>query len=662
MPLRRSPKMGRLTKMLTNVALTALVAAGPASADVLLDQTSLIGVPTVAAPSEHSFTAATAQALTVTLTDFQTPAAFSSLQVAVTLGDVLVGSANVDSTTHAATLSLPAAAGFYTLHVIGTPDATQGFGSFGACVAPAASATSCVADYSFSGNIQTPATASSTGTSTLSTNFTSTAAGTYTVTVTDDVFPAALSSIGGGISQGSTPISAVTAGTTQVTLAAGTSYQLLIAAIADPSVQAGLYGVRITDPGGATVFDRTLPVGAMAASTMVQNRTAQNLSLSLTDYGYPTALTSVGVAVTQGSQALASLTAPGSVANFAVAAGGVELWHYAVAGAQPGVYSIDLASVPAGAASLFSTTQVVNPAASSAATGYAFVASVPSAGTYNLVVNDFEFPSAFQSISATVAQNGVVLPQTAGGDFTAAQGPVIVLVNAAPPQTGSGIFGVTIQTSGAAPQILLDETQAVGGVFSTQTINLGTSGNYDVNLADLGFPANFQNLAVVVSQGSQVLGKIYGGGTASFPAVPGKYVLTFVASPAAQGYGLYTVRVASSPPTVTFTAASASVTVGQPVQLTWSSENATSCTASGSSDWTGPQQPSGTIAVVVAATETLTLTCTGGGGSSSQKVTITATPVPAKSGGGGGALDPWMLCGLVGLQLWRRRRALDSNS
>jgi hypothetical protein len=653
--------------ILTTIALITVLAARPASADVLLDQTNLVGLPSVAAPSEYSFTASTAQALTLTLSDLQTPAAFVSLQVAVTLGDVLVGSASVDATTHKGTLAIPAAAGNYTLHVIGAPDTAQGFGSFGVCVAPATNATSCVAAYSFSGNIQTPATTSSTGTSTLSTNFTSTTAGTYTVIVTDDLFPAKLQSIAGGISQGSTPISSLAAGTTpvtttQVTLAAGTSYQLLLAAIANATTQAGLYGVLITDPAGTVIFNRTLPVGTLPASTLVNNTAAQALSLSLTDYAYPVALAGVGVAVTQGSKALATLDVPGNVANFAAAAGSVEVWQYAAAGAQPGVYGLDLSIYQSSStASLLAATKVVNPGGT-AATSYAFVATLTSAGTYNLVTNDFQFPSAFQSISATVAQNGTVLQQTSSGDFTAVQGPVIVLVNATPPQTGTppqsgtGIFGVTVQTSGASPQILLDQTQAVGGVFSTQTINLGTSGSYDVTLTDLGFPANFQYLAVVVSQGSQVLGKIYAGGTFSFSGTPSKYVLTFVTTPISpQDYGLYSVNVASSAPTVTLTASPTSVTAGGAVTLKWSSQNATACTASGGTGWTGSQTTSGSLAVAVSAAETLALTCTGPGGSASQSVAVTVTAAPATSHGGGGSLD-WGLLAALGAWVLVRRR------
>lgn len=645
-----------LIKMLLAGTLIAFQAAGTARADVIFDETNLVGVPTVAQPSEYPFTETTAEALTVTLTDLQTPAVFQSLQIAVTLGDTLVGSASVDPTTHTATVPVPAAAGDYVLRVIGTPDSSQGFGSFGVCVAPATSAANCVAAYSFSGNILTPSTPSTTPSSPLNTNFTSTVAGTYTVTITDDAFPVALQSVSGGIANGSTPITNLAAGTTQVTLAAGTTYTLIVGALADATVQAGLYGIHIADPTGAAVFDRTLPVGTLPASTIVDNTTAQMLGLTLTDFAYPAALASVGVAVTEGSSALAQLTAPGTLANFMVPAGSVEIWQYSAAGAQPGVYSLSLSS---STASLFSRTRVVNAGTATTAQSFAFVVTLPAAGTYNLAVNDFQFPSTFQTLSATVAQNGVLLQQTSSGDFTAAQGVAIVVVNAQPPQSGNGIFGVTVQTGGTSPQTLLDQTQAVGGVFNTQTINLGKSGGYDATLTDLGFPATFQNLAAVVSRGGQMIGKIYGGGTFQFLGTPGQqYVLTFVATPSSS-YGLYSLHIASSAPTVTLTASASSVAAGGTVTLTWSSQNTTACTASGGTGWTGSPATSGSLAVVVSETETLTLTCTGPGGSTAQSVTVTATAAAAKSGGGG-AID--LTCILALLTLWvascHRRRGL----
>jgi hypothetical protein len=637
-----------LAPIVSAAFLIVLLMGSAAHGVVLFDQTSLVGTSNVAAPVEYSFTETTTAALVLTLTDEQAPAAFTSLQVAVTLGDALVVSGPVDPTKHTVALDIPAGAGTYTVHILGTPNAAQGIGLFGVCVAAASSASTCIASYSYSGNIYTPSTGSTAPSSALNTTFTTSAtAGTYIVTITDDAFPAALQSISGGIAQGATAVASLAAGANSVTLAAGTSYQLIIGALANATLDAGLYGVQITDPSGAIIFNRTVPVAALPLARVVDNPTAQALNLTLTDEMYPAPLSGLGVAVTEGATLLAQLTASGTVSNFNAPAGSVQVWQYAVAGAQPGVYSLDLGPAATGASAILSTTQVVNPSGNSAAS-YAFVVTLPSAGTYNLAVNDFQFPGSFQAISSTVAQNGAVLTEGASGDFTASQGPVVVVVDVTAPASGIGIFGVTVQTSGASPQIEGQFTQAVGGVFNSQTISLGTSGSFAVTLADLGFPTKFADLGATVSSGGQVLGKIYGGGSFNFAATPGTYLLTFIATPGADNYGLYSLNVASAVPTVKLTSSASSVTTGGAVTLTWSSENATSCTASGGSGWTGSEATSGTLAVSVAATETLTLTCIGAGGSAAQSVTVTATAAPSSGGGGGATQLSWILI-LAGL-------------
>jgi hypothetical protein len=69
-------------------------------------------------------------------------------------------------------------------------------------------------------------------------------------------------------------------------------------------------------------------------------------------------------------------------------------------------------------------------------------------------------------------------------------------------------------------------------------------------------------------------------------------------------------------PTVTIGVNPSSIAVGGSATLTWSSANATSCTASGA--WSGTQATSGsqTVSPGVAGTDTYTLTCTGSGGAS----------------------------------------------
>jgi hypothetical protein len=86
------------------------------------------------------------------------------------------------------------------------------------------------------------------------------------------------------------------------------------------------------------------------------------------------------------------------------------------------------------------------------------------------------------------------------------------------------------------------------------------------------------------------------------------------------------VTVTAPPtPTVTIGVSPASITLGQSASLTWSTANATSCTASGA--WTGSEGTSGTLSVTPTATGSLgyVLNCTGAGGTGSGTATLTVT-------------------------------------
>jgi hypothetical protein len=286
-----------------------------------------------------------------------------------------------------------------------------------------------------------------------------------------------------------------------------------------------------------------------------------------------------------------------------------------------------------------------------------------------VTANDFEFPAALQGLKFAAAQNAEIL-QTASAagsfDITAAAAPVVLLVDAITPANGNGMFDVNVQTAGATPQIVFDATQGVSatGVFTTRTINFGVSGNFDVTLADLKFPAQFENLALVVSNDGAVIERVFGGGTFTFPATPGAYQLSFVAQPGAPAsggaaqYGLYGLQIVNSAPTVTLTASPTTVATGAATTLSWTTTNATACTGSGGKFVGSESTGSGTASVVVSATTTYTLTCTGAGGSGAQSVTVTATA--AASTGGGGVIN-WALLGVLGMLVCARFRPSVSN-
>jgi|JRYD01.1.fsa_nt_gb hypothetical protein len=128
-----------------------------------------------------------------------------------------------------------------------------------------------------------------------------------------------------------------------------------------------------------------------------------------------------------------------------------------------------------------------------------------------------------------------------------------------------------------------------------------------------------------------------------------------------------TVTVVAAPaPTVSLAASPATLAAGERSTLTWSSTNATGCTATGA--WAGNKASAGNEqSAALATTSTFTLACTGGGGSAERSVTVTVTtgggtPPPASGGGdgggGGGGAVGWPLLGaLLGLAARRRRRS-----
>jgi hypothetical protein len=99
-----------------------------------------------------------------------------------------------------------------------------------------------------------------------------------------------------------------------------------------------------------------------------------------------------------------------------------------------------------------------------------------------------------------------------------------------------------------------------------------------------------------------------------------------VNSTALPAFSINVINTAPAP-TVTLGATPTSVASGQPVTLSWSSTEATSCSASGG--WTGSRALSGSETVNPTATSTYTLTCSGLGGSANQSVTVTVVPPPS---------------------------------
>jgi hypothetical protein len=644
------------------------------AANPLPAEARFVASASAAPPTVQPFTIATTTDLVVTLTDQNFPTALASAGVVVTQGGAVAGSASFvapnSGVAPPAVASIPGAVGNFTLYVYGVPGA-GGVGTFTACVAPKTSPSSCIQSASIAGNITLPTATDPTLAETV-TPLKVTTADTYTFTFSDLTFPAALSVPPDlALFQGSQPV--IPPGQMTPAIASGTklqlspgSYQLFAIAKADANVKAGLYSVNIAGTSGPPLLSVAVPVGLSVGAPADQSlmlSSPESLTLGVTDYGFPTPLASASALLTAGSTVIGTANATGGPQTFAAPAGQILLWTYGNPSAGAGTYSVD---VSAGASDLFTFAQGVS-SGSTYAYAYVCQASRCPAGAYQATAADLEFPSALASLSFAVAQKGLILQKSAAAatvKFNAAAGDLVVLASAQPPATGStsanGLFDVNLQTTGASANLVFDRTQSVSStpaLFDSQTLTIGVDASFDATLTDLKVPAAFDSLALIVSQASTVLGKIYGGGTFSFPASAGAYQLTFVATPSAmQSFGVYAASVVYSPPVVTLTASPTSVQTGGTVQLSWTVANATSCTGSGGT-FAGSQATSNSsIAVIVSGTTTYMLSCTGPGGTtSSTGVTVTATP--ASGGGGGGAVDPvWLIVGSALLAV--RLRAL----
>ena len=80
----------------------------------------------------------------------------------------------------------------------------------------------------------------------------------------------------------------------------------------------------------------------------------------------------------------------------------------------------------------------------------------------------------------------------------------------------------------------------------------------------------------------------------------------------------------SPAPTLSFSASPVSVLLNNTSTFSWSTTNATSCTASGSTQWSGSKATSGTedVPITISGNTTFTLSCSGAGGSRNASVTV----------------------------------------
>jgi hypothetical protein len=657
------------TRYIFQAAAALVVLAGPVHAATLATGAETLAVtPELSAriPAPHEFTVAASGTVTVTLSDLaggnSTP--FQSLKAVVSLGSAKVASLDAAGTTQFA-----AQPGTYRVQVVGKSSAAPA-STYNVEVRAAAGNTLLLAE---SRAILAVAQTASPADSELDTTFTATTAGTYQVTLRDRAFPVALSFVDLAIVRlGGTAIDLTLSGPCSATACSGSfsvttpgTYELIVVSTAGGAAQAGLYSLSITAPGGASVLSQSYPVGRLPPGTDVTLSASGSYSATLTDLVLPAAYTSLQATLTQGATLVGAPFGAGTASLTGAAAGPSKLFIAATpASSGTGAYAVRIVQ---GAQVAYRDAKVL-PAGYNTATNvgsYRFEGTVGTAGSFRVVLRDHQFPANFGSLRAVVVQDGaVVQAQAAPGtssSFNLAALPVQVLVIGSPQTAGSNsLFGFALE-SAAGTTSIVSGSQGVGGLFSTRNVTIPAAGSYDAVVNDLQFPVGFQELAVAITQGPNLVGQIFGSALIRFNAQPGTYSLNLIAKPATNAeYGTWGYDVSASPPlpAITFSANPTSITSGGTAALTWSATNATTCTATGG--WTGNKATNGTeTTAVLTANTSFTLSCVGPGGSSSGVVTVNVTAQQADDGGGGGRTDIELIAliaAMLAAQMVSRRR------
>ncbi len=596
-------------------------------------------------------------AYSVTVTDFGV-----SGSAIAPVGSLDVFAVNADSgvlfrvsSPGLADVTLPA--GPATVIVIAEPSVATGVASIGLTMTPQAGGDAIIDTVeAFSGRIP-PTNPTATDI-----EFSVTDAGDYTLSLTDGAFPDALAAgqaialDEGGAVLGSFDL------TNDLTVTLNANASVTVSVVSTRATDADRASVElgvVRNLDAIRVFSQALSVGDfdnVLRVSLPALPTATALRVDLTDFAFPAGLAGLSAQLRQSGQILATI-ADADSPEFVTLASSAEVSLFVTA--DPGQTGAVGVNVQSGTDRLFG--DVVTLPVQPEETGAAVIDqrfTVAAAGLLTLDVRDFGFPATFDEVSAAVVRDDQVIAQLAAPgvtSFDAIPGEYFVSAVGRFVQPGPrGVVGVSVTDDGGTA--LLEASASAGTLAQQIAVSVPTDDRLAVAVNDLATPANFAEFGVIVTRGAQLIGQALGAGSFNVDVAEGNYQVSFLAEPdAAAGYGTYSATVSAlpDPPTVTLSPSAGSIQNGGSVTLTWDTERATSCTASG--DWSGVRSASGSETVSnIAADQQFRLDCDGPGGSGFAQAAVTVIAGPASSGGG--VVGGLILLLLAALNLLRHYR------
>ena len=412
-----------------------------ASDTPVLEFTATISVPNPPPAPTHqtlntTFVVTDAGQYRVSLTDLEFPAALAGAQLAV----VPEGGAPVATLPAAGEALFNANAGNHRLFVIADAEVTAGAGVYVVDVENVATGQSIYRRLLPVGRV------TELGASLLS-------AGSYSLTATDLELPVPLTGLKLAVtSQGDLVTRLDAPGTVDFTATA--AGHVLFAAAAPGAGASGSYAVELSRGGipALTLVNTASDGASIGASTFTGTVSAAGpYRLRLTDFAFPQGFTALRAVITQGGVTRASKDVPGTV-DAELTAGPVNVLVFGQANSSAnGIYGVELRPVSGSAAAPIEGTRGVGTAFG------AYQFSVVTAGRYQVIADDLEFPTRFAGLDAVVTRGPDVIGSFFGGGtfiFSATPGSYFINFIARPgtQSGGAGTFRVRVADAPALPR------------------------------------------------------------------------------------------------------------------------------------------------------------------------------------------------------------------
>jgi hypothetical protein len=391
--------------------------------------------------------------------------------------------------------------------------------------------------------------------------FTLSAAGSFTVTLADQGFPAPLASVALSITTGSRSVAKLTGpGTLSFDAQPGT---YTVRVLGETST-AGTFSVAVAPSGGANLLswvgtidnDGTPPVtGNCTNGTEFNVATAGSYTLTLVDRGFPVALGGLAASiVSRATSALvALLSAPGASAPFAASPGDYCLFVIATAAAPEtrGLYSV---AVVSGGTTAYGATVPVGTFDDP------LVLPLPSAASYQLSVTDLGFPEPLAALQVALVQgaNAAVVNGSGAAALVGVAGDARLYSIATAGAQGAGSYGVSVKNGATEVYgnvVTVDDGSSSGPSGYTFDVDVPAAGTYQLKLTDFEFPRALASIQVAMTQGTTVLGASTAAGTLDVTPAAGRATIVVTAEAAAASSGLFgvTLQAGSAAPVLTTT-------------------------------------------------------------------------------------------------------------